>query len=291
MTPSLPPSVAVRPVRTPVTGGGGPSRRLVLRLCTLGLLSALPSPVLPQEGRPPADAPETLPAVRIATEGAFPPFNFLDPKGEPQGFEIELGRALCAAARRTCTFVVQDWDGLIPGLLEGRYDAIMASLAIKERRKARIAFTKPYYRIPAAFLGQKDSPLTDTSPPALVHRTIGTVARSEHARFLEAVHPEAQVMLYDKLESANLDLLAGRIDLVLGDRLALDRFLATREGGCCRIIAELPWSRSFYGDGVGIGLRKEDVGLREAFDRAIDQVIATGAYDRIRARYLAFSTR
>ena len=115
-----------------------PLRRARLLAGALALLLAAPAQAENQ-------------AVRIATEGAYPPFNYVDANNQPAGFEVELGTALCAAAHLTCTWVVQDWDGLIAGLLESRYDAIMASLAITEKRKARIAFTQPYYRIPAAF--------------------------------------------------------------------------------------------------------------------------------------------
>src|SRR5215211_311285 len=136
--------------------------------------------------------------VRIATEGAFPPFNYLE-NNEPQGFEIDLGKAFCAAMAVTCTFVIREWDGIIRGLIAKDYDAIMASLAVTERRKTRIAFSKRYYFIPPAFIGQKDTDIAEVSPAALAGRTVGTNEGSHHAAFLEAHYDKAEIRPYGKL--------------------------------------------------------------------------------------------
>ena len=229
--------------------------------------------------------------VTIATEGASPPFNFLDQNNEPQGFEVDLGRALCATAKLKCDFVVHEWEGIVRDLIAKRYDAVMASVAITAKRKARIAFSRPYYRIPATFIMRKDAEIPDASPAALAGKSVGTTERSEHVALIETVYPQSQLRLYGTFEDAALDLLTRRIDLVLGDKLALTRFLESREGECCRILADLPENRAIYGEGIGIGLRKEDKDLRQAFDRAIDQVMADGTYDRIRAKYFSFDIR
>ncbi|HEX8167369.1 MAG TPA: transporter substrate-binding domain-containing protein [Beijerinckiaceae bacterium] len=235
-------------------------------------------------------AAEEARTIRIATEGAFPPFNYLE-GNEPQGFEVDLGNALCAAAKAACVFVVHEWDGMIKGLLRGEYDAIMASVGITERRRARIAFSKPYYRIPASFVARKDADLSAVTPAALAGKSIGTIAESDHARFLEERYPDAQVRTFASLEEADLDLIAERLDLVLGDKLAMTRFLDSREGACCRLVADAPFDPAFYHPGVGMGLRKEDLGLKALFDRALDAVIADGTYDRIRAKYFSFDIK
>jgi len=230
--------------------------------------------------------------VLIATEGAFPPFNFLDGAGEPQGFEIDLGRALCEATAAQCTFVLHEWEGIVRALLAKEYDAIMSSLHITANRKARIAFSRPYYLVPPALIGRKDSDLNDASRASLAGRTIGTVADSHHAAFLEHAYKDATIRTFGKLEEANLDLFVGRLDLVLADKLALWRFLQSREGkSCCRFVADVPADPAFYGEGVAVGLRKEDGSLKDAFDKALAAIKANGVYDRIRAKYFAFDVK
>ena len=272
----------------------------ILLACCVGLSAAAqdkattakPGADTPAAEKPVTDKPATgQPTLRIATEGAFPPFNYLDSNGEPQGFEIEIGKALCQEMAVTCTFVAHEWDGIIRGLLAKDYDAIMASLAMTPRRKARIAFSKRYYFIPPAFIGPKDSDIRDVSPAALAGKRIGTTENSNHAAFLEARYADADIRVYGKLDEANLDLLTGRIDLVLGDKLALSRFLEEREGACCRFIADVSADPEFYGEGIGIGLRKEDKDLKDRLNRALERLIADGTYDRIRSKYFAFDTK
>ena len=263
----------------------------ILLACCIGLSAAAQDKAATAD-KPATDKPATdQPTLRIATEGAFPPFNYLDANSEPQGFEIDLGKALCQEMGATCTFVIHEWDGIIRGLIAKDYDAIMASLAITPRRKMRIAFSKRYYFIPPAFVGAKDSDIRDTSPAALAGKRIGATENSHHAAFLEARYPDADIRVYGKLDEANLDLLTGRIDLVLGDKLALSRFLGEREGACCRFVADAPAAPEFYGEGVGIGLRKDDKELKERFNRALERLTANGTYDRIRSRYFAFDTK
>jgi polar amino acid transport system substrate-binding protein len=231
------------------------------------------------------------PPIRVAVEGAYPPFNYFDQNNDLQGFEVDLLKALCAVMQVQCTLVPHDWDGIIRGLIERQYDAIMSSLEITDRRAKRIAFSRRYYRIPAAFIGQKQSDVQAISPEVLAGRTVGTVHDSEHGEYLKSFAPDVAVQTYGKIDEANLDLLTGRVDLVLGDKLSLSKFLKSREGHCCRFVADAPLNPVFHGHGYGIGMRKEDQDLKAAFDRAIEQVMADGTYDRIRAKYFDFDIK
>jgi polar amino acid transport system substrate-binding protein len=239
-----------------------------------------------------AQAPlPAAPDVRIAVEGAYPPFNFLDQAGELQGFEPELAKTLCAAAHLRCTLVVREWDGMIRGLINREYDAIMSSLEITRKRQKRIAFSRPYYRVPSAFIGKQDAETRETSPAALAGLRIGVVDRSPQAAFLKELYTESEIVPFAKIEEANLDLLMDRLDLVLGDKLALARFLESREGACCKFVGDAPQDPAYFDPGVGIGFRKEDTELVEAFDRAIGQVLTDGTYDEIRKRHFSIDLR
>ncbi len=257
--------------------------RLAVRCRRLGLVLTmlLALPATAQEGG----------SLRIATEGAFPPFNLTDDRGEPAGFEVELGRALCAAMGTPCVFVLQDWDGMSEGLNAGRYDAIMSSMASTRQRRFRMTFSKPYYIVPAAFIARRDGPAPDTSPAGLKDKTVGVPGLTEHAAYLEEHYRDAEIRVFGKLEEAALDLMVGRVDVVLGDKLALARFLASREGACCRFAGDARYDPDFHGLGVAVAVRRGETALRERFDAAIDQVIADGSYDRIREKHLPIDVK
>lgn len=237
-------------------------------------------------------APPQKPAIRIAVEGAHPPFNFIDPNSnELQGFEVELLKSLCEAMQAQCELVQHEWDGIIKGLLNREYDAIMSSLEITEKRRKRIAFSDPYYRIPAVFVGSREMQAGEVTPQALAGKKIGAIERSDHETYLKTYYKESEIALYAKAEEANLDLLVGRLDVVFGDELLLSKFLESREGECCHVLGDAPVEPAYRREAYGIGLRHEDAELRARFNRAIAQVKADGTYDRIRAKYFSFDIK
>ena len=235
-----------------------------------------------------ADPARAQAELRIATEGAYPPFNYVE-GSEPAGFEVDLGRALCEAMALTCTFVLQDWDGMYGALRENRFDAIMSSMEITPERRARYRFSNRYYRIPSTLIGSKADAAAPFRPEDLAGRSVGVVGDSEFQAYLDALSSKPEVRTYNKLEEADLDLLTGRIDYVLGDKLEISRFMSQRDGQtCCRSVTDLPVDR---GEGIGIAVRKGDRGLAEMFNAALSKVISDGTYDRIRTRYVPFDIK
>ncbi len=226
--------------------------------------------------------------IRIASEGARPPYNYID-NGELAGFEIELGQELCTRMKVRCSFVAQDWDSMIPGLLEHQYDAIMAAMEITDERREKIAFSKPYVRMPASFVVNAKSALHDTSPEGLAGKIIGVENGSPEQAFVEDVYKKSELKRYGSLEEAILDLAEDRIDTAIGDKDAVVDFLKNRrEGKCCKLLADAPRDPAYFGEGIAVGLRKKNVALREAFDKAIDAVMADGTFMKIRAKYFDF---
>ena len=227
--------------------------------------------------------------VLIASEGARPPYNYIDGNNELAGFEIDLGRDLCARMKLSCRFVSQDWDGLIPGLVNHQYDAVMAALEITDAAREKIAFTKPYVRMPSAFMAAKQSVIAETTPEGLKGKTIGVEAGGAHEAYLDDLYKESEIRPYATLEEAILDLAEGRVDLVIGDKDALMDFLKTRkEAQCCALVGDAPHDPNYFGDGIGVGLRKEDVELKAMFDKALDASIADGSFAKIRAKYFDY---
>jgi len=228
--------------------------------------------------------------VRIGTEGAYPPFNYLDSSNQLQGFDIEIAKALCDQMKVTCEFVAQDWDGIIPALLAGKYDAIVASMSITEERKQTVDFTDKYYNTPARFVAPKGSPNTNTSPEALAGKTLGAQSSTIHANYLQDVYKGSDVKLYPTQDEANADLVAGRLDLVLADSVVLYEWMEkTDDGKCCEFVGDPIKDVKYFGEGVGVALRKDDPELKEMFNKAIAAIIADGTYKKINDKYFPFS--
>ncbi len=226
--------------------------------------------------------------VRIASEGARPPYNYLE-NNKLAGFEIDLGRDLCARMKVSCSFIAQDWDGLIPGLLARHYDAIMAAMEITGEARKKIAFTKPYIRMPSAFMTLKQGAALDMSPAGLVGKAIGVELGGAHQAYLEDVYKRSEIHPYATLEEAILDLGEGRLDAVIGDKDAIAEYMKTRkEAQCCVLSADVPHDPAYFGDGIGIGLRKQDKALKAMFEKALDFSVADGAFAKIRAKYFDF---
>ena len=226
--------------------------------------------------------------VRIASEGARPPYNYLE-NNELAGFEIDLARDLCIRMKVSCSFILQDWDGIIPGLLAHRYDAIMAAMEITGEARKNIAFTKPYIRMPSAFMTAKQGATLDTSPAGLVGKAIGVESGGTHQAYLDDVYKQSEIRPYATLEQAILDLAEGRLDAVIGGKDAIGKYMKTRkEAQCCVLSADVPRDPAYFGDGIGIGVRKEDKALQAMFEKALDSCMAEGAFARITGKYFDF---
>jgi lysine-arginine-ornithine-binding protein len=249
-------------------------RRILPLLCALVLL--------------PIVAPAEQQRLRIASEGANPPFSTIDAKGELSGFDIDIARALCAKMEAECEIAAQDWDGIIPALLARKYDAIVASLNVTEDRKKVVAFTKPYYRSPSVFVVRKGTDVKDLSPKALSGKSIGVQTATNHSAFLEDKYGHSIVRLYNTVADAYRDLAAGRVEYVLYDKLAVYDWLRSPEGDCCEIAPGELNDLAYFGSGVAIALRKGDEVLLKRFNAAIDDIVADGTYAAINAKYFPF---
>jgi polar amino acid transport system substrate-binding protein len=226
--------------------------------------------------------------IRIGTEGAYPPFNFLDSAGELQGFDIDIAKALCAEMKADCEFVVQDWDGIIPALQAGKFDAIIASMSINEERKKSVDFTNKYYNTPPALAVPKDSDITGTTPEALAGKVIGAQGSTTHSTWGEAVLKDSELKFYPTADEYKLDLQNGRLDAVVDDVVVLSDWVKSEDGACCKIVGTITPVPEIHGIGAGIAVRKGEDQLREAFNKAIDSIRANGTYEQINKKYFDF---
>lgn len=227
--------------------------------------------------------------IRLGLDTApYPPFADQDSSGNRMGFEIELGEAICAAMGETCVWTPIAWDGIIPALTSNKIDAIFASMSITAERMETIDFSDKYYNTPAALVAPKNMDV-DGSPASMSGKIVGVQVSTTHANYADAYFKDtaAEIKTYQAFDEHNADLVAGRLDAVVGDSLAFADFLATDAGACCEIKATLN-DEAIFGKGVGVGLRKGDDELKAKFNAAIAQVRADGTYDRIAAKYFDF---
>ncbi len=226
--------------------------------------------------------------LRIGVEGAYPPYSWKEPDGSIVGFDIDIAMALCAEMDRECELVEQDWDGMIPALVAGRFDAIVASMSITEERKQLVDFSIKYYNVPSAFVALADSAL-EVTPEGLAGARIGVQRATIQQCYVETYFPDAEVVLYPTQEEVYQDLAAGRLDAQLSDMIsAIEGFLETEAGEGFAILGEPQSDIECHGEGAGIAVRKGEEELRDAFSAAILAIRENGIYAQINDKYFDF---
>ena len=189
--------------------------------------------------------------------------------------------------------VAQDWDGIIPALLARKYDAIIASMSITEERKKKVAFTNKYYNTPAKFVCKKGSMkdfTRDQVAAATAGKKIGVQRATIHDNFISDVGKDAILKRYATQDEAYMDLVAGRVDMLLADSVAVDQgFLKKPEGQGFQFIGPDLSEKKYFGEGAGIAIRKKDKDLVELFNKAIVQIRSDGTYKAIQDKYFNFN--
>ncbi len=246
-------------------------------LCTLLLTTALANAVAAEEVK-----------IGIAAE-PYPPFASPDAAGSWSGWEIDIINAVCAAAEFECAITPVAWDGIIPSLTGQKVDVIMASLSITEERMKSIDFSEPYYNTPAVIVADKSLDI-DASPESLAGRILGVQGATTHQAYANAYFAEgSEIKLYQTQDGANQDLVAGRVDAIQADSIAMSDFVESDAGACCEIKGSVAADDAILGRGVGAGVRQGDTELKGALNAAIAKVIADGTHDEITARYFSSS--
>jgi octopine/nopaline transport system substrate-binding protein len=248
--------------------------------------------------------------VRIATEGAYAPWNFTDSSGKLAGFEVDLYADLCERMSVQCDLVQTAWEGIIPALQAGKFDAIMAGMSITDKRKKVITFSRSYMGSPASFVVLKASPLAslsagldaltlasvdakekaglDSMKAALKGKTIGVQISTTHENFLnEYMGDTVTVKTYDTQENLDLDLVAGRIDAALA---SLSYWVPLLEGEKGKTMAMVgpKMDGGPFGNGVGAGIRQDDQELADMFTKAIDEARMDGTISKLSKQWFGF---
>ena len=247
-------------------------------------------------------------SIRIGTEGAYPPWNAKDESGKLIGFEVELANFLCIYMQADCTIVEQDWDGMIPGLIMRKYDAIMAGMSITDERMKTINFSQGYADEVASLAVMKGSSLEGMDTPkainlslggsdvkkalktltaALAGKTIGVQTATIHQNFLESGDVgNVKVRTYKTQDEVNLDLAAGRIDAALAAAVAFTDY--AEKSGKPVVLVGPTFSGGAFGNGVGVGIRKGDTDLLKRFNKAINTARKSGKISELAIKWFGF---
>lgn len=244
--------------------------------------------------------------VRVATEGAYPPWNDTDASGKLVGFEIDLAADLCRRMKVTCKMVPRAWEGIIPALRAGEFDAIMSGMAITGKRRKIITYSRPYAASPHAFVVRADGPLAgvtakissvtlgsldpgekaavETLRKAFAGRTIGAQAGTVFVNFLRIHMADRAGMRTFKYQGdVDAALLAGRVDALFAQTTYLKPVLEKAKGKL-KIIGP-GFTGGSLGEGIGIGIRKEDKALADMFSSAITAAIEEGTLSRLSRKW------
>lgn len=226
--------------------------------------------------------------LRIGTEGAYPPFNFIDAKGELSGFDVDIAKTLCKEMKRQCSFVAVPWVEIIDGLEQNKYDLIVASMAYTEERAKRIAYSDPYYRSHAVFIGDTQR-FTETTPEALAGARIVAGEGTMHADYLDKVYAARSTVLHAKDQpEAQAMLEQGKADLLLADAIDLMSFLENTKNTGFDFIGD-PVTNDLLQSTSHITARKSDTALLGEVNAALKRIRLNGSYDQVNDTYFPFS--
>ena len=231
-----------------------------------------------------------LTAIRFITEVDYPPFNFAGPDGNPIGFNVDLARMICEELKLNCTIQMRRFDTLFDALNENRGDAAIASIAVSEQTRAKADFSDPYYRPAARFVSRRNAGIDTVTPERLEGKTVAVVAGSAHEQYLRTLFTEADVRTFPDSEATRQALRKGEVDLLFGDGFALAFWLNGAASENCCTFAGGPFVESrFFGEGIGVAVRRGNDTLRLAINWALFRIWESGRFTDLWLRYFPIS--
>jgi polar amino acid transport system substrate-binding protein len=231
-----------------------------------------------------------LTLIRFLTEVDYPPFNYAGPDGNPAGFNVDLARMICEELKIACSIQMRRFDTLLQSLAENRGDAVMASIAVTPDARGLADFSDPYYRTAARFVSRRDVAVPDVRPEQLEGREVAVVAGTAHEAYLKALFTEVDLRSYPTPEQAREALKRGDVDLLFGDGISLAYWLkGTDSQNCCAFRGGPFISSRYFGEGVGIAVKRGNEPLRQGFNWALFQLWEKGRFSDLWLRYFPIS--
>lgn len=228
--------------------------------------------------------------IRFLTETDYPPFDFAGSDGNPAGFNVDFARALCEEIKVPCTIQMRRFESLVDAINTGRGDAVIASIAMTPDIRTKLDFTDPYYRAPARFVSRADEVLADVRPENLTGKKVGVISGSAHEAYLKAFFTDARAVGFPSEDAMRSALRRGEVDLIFGDAISLGFWInGTDSAGCCAFSGGPFVESRYFGEGIGIGVKKGNDVLRQALNWAMFRVWEKGRYTDLWLRYFSVS--
>ena len=231
-----------------------------------------------------------LTVIRFLTETDYPPFNFTGPDGNPAGFNVDLARLICEEIKVTCTIQMRRFETLVDAINSNRGDAIIASMAVTPTLRAKLDLSDPYYRAPARFVSRRDVAMPVVRPELLEGKKVGVVTGSAHEAYLKSQFTDAQIVNLPNDEALRSALRRNEVDLIFGDAISLAFWINGTDSGDCCAFSGGPFVESrYFGEGVGIGVKRGNDLLRQSLNWAMFRLWEKGRYTELWLRYFSVS--
>ncbi len=228
--------------------------------------------------------------IRFLTDLDYPPFDYAGPDGNPAGFNVDLARLLCDEIKVTCTIQARPFQTLLDALNANQGDAVIASIAANVETRKRVDFTDPYYRTPARFVVRAENSVADVLPELVAGKKIAVVAGTAHEAYLKQMFTQADVRSYPNAAAARAALKNKEVELLFGDGIALSFWLnGTDSAGCCAFSGGPFLDSRFFGEGVGIAVKRGNDVLRQALNWALFRQWEKGSFTDLWLRYFPIS--
>ena len=228
--------------------------------------------------------------LRVGTEGGYMPWNGTDASGEVIGFEIDLAKELCKRTNMSCEFVKQDWDGIIPALLNNKYDVIMAGMTVTEKRRETIDFSKGYADTGVAFASTKIKSVKSIADlkSLMQGKKIGVQTGTIAAQYVTKTFTESNVRSYGTQDELNIDLLSGRVEIAANDTSVWEE-LKSKESNV-EVVSPILTGKDdpIFGEGIGIGIAKGRTDLLSKLNKALDTMRADGSLAKLATKWFGF---
>ena len=233
--------------------------------------------------------------LRVGTECTYAPFNYRTDDGKLTGYDVDVATEVGKRIGADIDFVCQEWDGMIPALLANKFDLIVASMSITEKRLKQIDFSGPYRVSIGQFVGRKDAGIALFNADGTVNTSgfdglrVGLERSSTYEEWMKAKVPAATVVYYDGNEPMYLDLNAGRVDVIMTNPMkAYLKFLSKEEGSKFDVIGPQLEEQAYFGTGVGVGLRQGQDELKGRINTALEEMTNDGTLNEFSLRYFPF---